>query len=138
MRVPRVRFTVRRLMLAIAVLAGGLAVGAVLSQTPEDAGAAEARRDIAAGKLRLKTYGLTAPWFGNYTNLMKSRLGVETVSVAGCVVDDGLIRNVAGYNARMENEVARRFGVGAHDKIVAEAQTILIPPPAPAPAPALP
>jgi hypothetical protein len=125
-------------MLAMAALAGGLAVGAMLIQSPEGAGAAEARRDIAAGKLRLKTYGLTAPWFGNYTNLMKSRLGVETVSVAGCVVDDGLIRNVAGYNARMDEEIARRFGAGAHDEIVAQAQTILIPPPPAVPAPALP
>jgi hypothetical protein len=135
MRIPR--FTVRRIMLAIAAVAGCLAVGAVLIQSPEDAGAAEARKDIAAGKLRLKTYGLPAHWFGNYSNLMKSRLGVETESVAGCVVNDGLIRNVAGYNARMEVEIDRRFGAGAHDKIVAEAQTIPIPP-LPIPAPALP
>ena len=63
---PILRFTVRRLMLAVAALAGVFAVAAVLYQSPEDAGAAEARKDIAAGNLRLKGYGLPAHWFGQY------------------------------------------------------------------------
>jgi hypothetical protein len=135
---PILRFTVRRLMLAVAALAGVFAVAAVLYQSPEDAGAAEARKDIAAGNLRLKGYGLPAHWFGQYSNLMKSRLGVEIKWVAGCVVDDRLTRNVAGYNARMEKEIAKRFGAGAHDKIVAEAQTTFTTPPSTVPAPAPP
>jgi hypothetical protein len=54
---------------------------------------------------------------------MKSRLGVEIKPVAGCVVTENLRTNVAGYNRRMNEEIARRFGAGAHDQIVGLAQT---------------
>ncbi len=121
MRMPR--FTVRRLMMGVAALACGLALLAMLIRGPEEAGAAEAERDIAAGVLRLKTYGLPAHWYFKYQELMKSRLGVEIKPVAGCVVDESLRGNVTGYNRRMNAEIARRFGAGAQDKIVAEAQS---------------
>jgi hypothetical protein len=120
MRIPR--FTVRRLMMAVGVLACGLALVAVMIKGPEEVGAAEAERDIAAGILRLKTYGLPAPWFVDYQNLMKSRLGVEIKPVAGCVVTDYLTKNAGGYNRRMNEEIARRFGARAHDQIVGLAQ----------------
>jgi hypothetical protein len=58
MRAPR--FTVRRLMVAMGVLTCGLALLAVMIKGPKEVGAAEAERDIAAGILRLKTYGLPA------------------------------------------------------------------------------
>jgi hypothetical protein len=89
---------------------------------PESAGGAEAERDIAAGVLRLKTYGLPAPWYARYAGLMRQRLGVELRGVAGCDVDDGLRRKVEGYNRRMEVEIARRFGPAAHDAILSESQ----------------
>jgi hypothetical protein len=53
---------------------------------------------------------------------MKSRLGVELEAVASCTVDIGLVRNATGYNNRMELEITKRFGAGAHDSVVAEAQ----------------
>ncbi len=121
MRIPR--FTLRRLMMAVAVLACGLGFLVWAIQGPEKAGAAEAERDIAAGVLRLKTYGLPAHWFGDYSSLMQSRLGVEIRPVAGCVVTESLVRNVQGYNKRMNEEIASRFGPGAQDKVVADAQS---------------
>jgi hypothetical protein len=116
------QFTIRRLMLAVMVLACGIAFLVWVIRGPEEAGAAEAERDIAAGVLCLKTYGLPAHWFFDYSNLMKSKLGVEIRPVAGCLVDDTLVRNVGAYNRRMDTEINRRFGVGAQDKIFAEAQ----------------
>jgi len=121
MRIPR--FTIRRLMMGMAVMACGLSFLIWVIRGPEEAGAAEAERDIAAGVLRLKSYGLPAHWFGDYARLMQSRLGVEIKPVAGCVVTTSLVRNVQGYNKRMTEEIIRRFGPGAQDKIITEAQT---------------
>jgi hypothetical protein len=120
MRMPR--FTIRRLMMAVGVLGCGFALLAWMIKGPEEAGAAEAERDIAAGVLRLKTYGLPAHWYDDYQKMMKSRLGVEIKPVAACVVTSTLTRNVGGYNRRMEEEITRRFGAAAHDQIVAQAQ----------------
>jgi hypothetical protein len=116
------RFPIRRLSIAAASFAAVFALFLVMLRRPEDRGAAEAERDISAGTLRLKTYGLPAPWFGTYSSLMKTRLGVELQGVAGCDVDEGLRRSVNGYNARMETEIAKRLGTGAHEAIVDEAR----------------
>ncbi len=89
---------------------------------PERQGEAEAERDVAAGVLRLKTYGLPAPWFTEYSTLMRDRLGVSLQGVAGCVVDERLRLHVEGYNRRMEKEIGQKFGADAHAAIVKEAQ----------------
>jgi hypothetical protein len=113
--------TVTRLgMLGTSVAA--LALASWGCSSPEAAGAADAERDIAAGVLRLKTYGLPSPWFFEYAELMEARLGVEIQGVAGCDVDDGLRRRVAGYNRRVEREIRERFGPAAQETIEAEAK----------------
>ena len=89
---------------------------------PEAEGRADAERDLATGALGLKTYGLPASWAVDYDRLMQSRLGVRIQPVAGCLVDSKLSRYVAGYNGVMEQEIAKRFGPGAEDAIVAEAK----------------
>ena len=99
MRMPR--FTLSRLMVVVGVLACAFTLVALMMKGPEEVGAAEAERDIAAGVLRLKTYGLPAHWFSDYQNLIKSRLGVEIKPVAGCLVTENLTKNVGGYNRRM-------------------------------------
>jgi hypothetical protein len=99
-----------------------LALIALGCSSYESAGLAEAERDIAAGTLRIKTYGLPAPWFTQYIDLMQSRLGVEVKPVAGCVVDDALTESVTGYNRRMMAEIARKFGPDAMSKVEQDAQ----------------
>jgi len=91
---------------------------------PEREGRSDAERDIAAGVLRLKTYGLyrPVPWRVEYERLMKERLRVELEPVPGCDVDDHLRRSAEGYNRRMEQEISKRFGSGAHDAILTEAR----------------
>jgi hypothetical protein len=75
-----------------------------------DEGHAQAERDLAAGKLCVRTYGLPAPWFEKYKALAREKYGVEIDAVAGCVVDDGLRERANGYNEAMLQEIRRRFG----------------------------
>jgi hypothetical protein len=75
------------------------------------AGRVEAARDIAAGDLRLRTYGLPIPGgVPTYETLLAERLGVKVVPVAGCLVTPELVAKTYAYNTAVEAEIARRFG----------------------------
>jgi hypothetical protein len=89
---------------------------------PAAKGEAEAERDIAAGTLKIKTYGLPVPWRPKAGQLLEDQLGVRLETVAGCVVTDELTENVRGYNSRMKREIAARFGPNAVDEIFKEAE----------------
>ncbi len=54
--------------------------------------------------------------------LFRPRLGSQIQGVAGCDVDEKLRRRIEGYNRRMEQEIAGKFGPGAHDAIQREAR----------------
>lgn len=73
-------------------------------------GRAEARRDIANGKLRLRGYGYPDSSTPEFFTQAKEKFGVEFHAVAGCVVRPGLVDRVAGYNEVMQAEIDRRFG----------------------------
>ena len=90
--------------------------------SPAANGEAEAERDIAAGTLKIRTYGLPAPWCPKAGKLLQDRLGVRLEAVAGCVVTDELTENVRGYNSRMKREIAARFGPNAVDDIFKQAE----------------
>ena len=85
-------------------------------------GRSEAEKDLAAGQLRLKIYGLPFPWDRKYREMAWERLGVELDFVAGCIVDDELVERVAGYNEPMQREIDRRHGPGAMDKLAEAAR----------------
>ena len=83
---------------------------------PVDSGAArrgrmEAARDIRAGQLILRTYGLAGS--AAYPREVLQRYGLKVQVVAGCVVDPRLIAETGGYNDAMRAEIKRRFGVAA-------------------------
>lgn len=84
-------------------------------------GRAEARRDLDAGKLRIKTYGRPAPWAERYYALAKKKLGIEHESIAGSVVDEELVERAEAYNACMMEEINRRFGADALSQLRKEA-----------------
>jgi hypothetical protein len=88
----------------------------------EDAGEAEAERDIKAGTLKRKEYGYPPRWAGLWSDLMKERLGVELELVGDCVVTDEVRANAKGYNRRMNQEIERRFGPGAVEALFQEAR----------------
>jgi hypothetical protein len=85
-------------------------------------GRAEAEQDLSAGKLRLKVYGLPAPWSRKYHESARKQRGVELVGVAGCLVSQELEERVAGYNEPMQQEIDRRFGPGALEELAATAR----------------
>ncbi|MBV9122211.1 MAG: hypothetical protein JO112_02480 [Planctomycetes bacterium] len=73
-------------------------------------GLAEAEKDIAAGKLKLKAYGKLVPWWTTAADLLKEQYGVEYEVVGWCMTPIEVAANVAAYNERMEQEIASRFG----------------------------
>jgi hypothetical protein len=106
----------RRVLSAVSGLALLAAVGCADPKLRFRAeGQAEAERDLAAGRLCQKTYGLPAPWCRGYEALAGQKLGVEFRAVAGCVVDEELIERVAGYNELMRRAIEGRFGKRALD-----------------------
>jgi len=69
-----------------------------------------AEQHIRAGRLRLRMCGTPAPWAEEYARLLRVRCGVD-VQFESCFSPgepDGSY--VAGYNCRMEKEIAARFG----------------------------
>lgn len=84
-------------------------------------GRMEAERDIAAGDLRLRTYGLPMSWDETLAKLLAERIGVEIDLVAGCLVTPELLAETTAYNETVEAEIARRFGAGTLKSIEKEA-----------------
>jgi hypothetical protein len=83
-------------------------------------GREEAESDLAAGKLCLKGYGFPAPEAWTYYKLARKRLGI-TCEHGGCCVTDELLARAKGYNERMKQEIGRRFGPDAMDRLEKEA-----------------
>ncbi|HYO75718.1 MAG TPA: hypothetical protein VE010_04585 [Thermoanaerobaculia bacterium] len=72
-------------------------------------GRADGRRDIAAGRLEFRMWGLPAPWRFIFAETLQ-RHGVRTTVVSGCVVSQPQLASWEGYNDVMRSEVERRFG----------------------------
>jgi len=115
--------SLRKMTLAIAVLALCSCSSPHSSWLAEIKGRTDARKDLQAGNLRLETMGLPpAPWEGAYERLLKERYGIRYSWVAGCVVSEGIIGHAKGYNEIMEAEIARKFGDDVLKKTADEAR----------------
>jgi hypothetical protein len=75
------------------------------------AGRIEARRDIRAGHLALKMWGLRMA--GTYERSLERRYGIKCRTVAGCVISPGQMAGWNAYNEEMTAEITRRFGANA-------------------------
>lgn len=84
------------------------------------AGAEEAQRDIAAGKLRLQ-YNVAGEWGRDLKDKLLSRFGVELIELT-CFVTEESNSFVAGYNAAVKAHVDGMFGQGAVDAIHQDVQ----------------
>lgn len=87
-----------------------------------ETGRAEARREIAAGKLGWKNLGYPPPWRREFVRLMKERFKVESVEIGDCEPNMPLARQVAGYNEIMKAEIEKHFGKGAVEKAETDAK----------------
>lgn len=87
------------------------------SRAAAEEGTAEARADIAAGRLTLRTYGISPAAESPYTRLLAERLGVKVVVVGACTPDARTIAETAAYNEVMKQEIRKRFGRHALEDI---------------------
>jgi hypothetical protein len=75
------------------------------------AGVAEAERDIASGRPKLR-YGARGAWGEDLARTLQARFGVELVALS-CLTDAESRSFEAGYNATVEAHVDRTHGPGA-------------------------
>jgi hypothetical protein len=75
------------------------------------AGVAEAERDIAAGRPRLR-YGARGAWGEDLERTLQARFGVELI-VLSCLTDASSSSFVAGYNSTVEAHLDGVHGPGS-------------------------
>lgn len=95
----------------------------VWDMTEEEAsrkGKALAKKDAAAGRKRILTYGLPAEWASVYVAYLQDNYGVEVEPIAGCSVTPGLVGVAAGYNQVMIDKLESDYG----KDILAEARQV--------------
>jgi hypothetical protein len=82
-------------------------------------GRSEARNDLAAGRLRYRTYGLAEEWGGPnlYAEHLRNDYNIELVTVAGCVVTEDLVNRTRGYNDTALPLIEARYGKGILEQV---------------------
>lgn len=73
-------------------------------------GARDAEEALRRGNHILLTYGLPVASIGEYRAVLQEDYGVTLRTVAGCMVDDNLVRYTGAYNAVMSRDLEQRFG----------------------------
>jgi hypothetical protein len=119
--------TNRRWLTKWRVLGAGVLVLALLVVWWQSAylrGAWEARRDHSRAHYEVKSYGgPPAPWFDEYTRLLRDRYGVEVHVVAWCQVTNDLVRYADGYNSVSVDRIYARFGKDVFTECAEESRT---------------
>jgi hypothetical protein len=85
-------------------------------------GRTEALSDIKAGTPKLKTYGLPSPVCEKYAEILKERIGVKFQPIAGCCVDEHLVKYAQSYNETTTAHLELKHGKGILDKLWADAE----------------
>ena len=78
-----------------------------------DEGRQQALRDLAAGKLRIHTYGMASMRRIHYRKVLLDLYNVKLVAVAGCLLSRGLKAHTKAYNKVMFDAIVKRFGSDA-------------------------
>ncbi|MCW5551812.1 MAG: LysM peptidoglycan-binding domain-containing protein [Verrucomicrobiae bacterium] len=73
-------------------------------------GQADARHDLSNGVMMVKSAGLPGPAWGEYTRLLKEQCNVELLPIAGCIVSEGLLAYLRGYNETSTAAIKQKFG----------------------------
>jgi hypothetical protein len=79
----------------------------------------EAKNDLAAGRLRYRTYGMPTVWDGPdlYAQHLRNDYNIELVTVAGCVVTEELVNRTRGYNEAALPLIEARYGKGILERV---------------------
>ena len=82
-------------------------------------GRSEAKIDLAAGRLRYRTYGMPTKWDGPdlYAQHLRNDYNIELVTVAGCVVTEDLINRTRGYDETALPVIEARYGKGILERV---------------------
>lgn len=73
-------------------------------------GTRDAERDFAAGSLAVKGYGLPPSAIETYILILKKRYHVGYDVLAGCIVDEPLVRYADSYNVAASRLLKNQFG----------------------------
>lgn len=73
-------------------------------------GARDAEAALRHGAYAFLTYGLPDDEPSDFDAVLHDDYDVVTRRVAGCIVDDDMVRYVAAYNAVMRHNLEQRFG----------------------------
>lgn len=116
---PR-RWLTRRSLIAAMVAVLVLAVGWRFSAYPRGmiAGWGAGLR----GHNEIKVFGLPPPWYGEYTQLIRERYGVE-INTVGDVVTRDSVWYADGYNSVARQRIRARFGKDIFAECAQEART---------------
>jgi hypothetical protein len=74
------------------------------------AGRAEATRDVARGYFAVEEFGRLPVWHDDYAKIAQRRFALHIRTVAGCIVDEGIVGHAKGYNEVSEPAIIRHFG----------------------------
>ena len=85
-------------------------------------GRSEARRDLTNGIVRFPTYGLPAPWSGEYHRILKGKYQVESFGLAGCIVSQGLIDYSSGYSEVSQKHIEAKYGTNLWQDVRSQAE----------------
>lgn len=107
---------------AAGVLVLAIVLGTVWPMTARTRGQMAANMDLRKGNYRLLTYGLPPTWLPEYARLLKERYRIELHPVAGCVVSNGLIAYVDGYDEVSSAAALHKFGHDVFKECMGEAQ----------------
>ncbi len=73
-------------------------------------GHAEAEAEIAAGRLGHRAFGKLVTWWDDVARLLQERYQITATVVGGCTTRTNVKVRALGYNERMSEEIAFRFG----------------------------
>jgi hypothetical protein len=86
-----------------------------------EAGAAEARQDISASRLRMFSGAPDQGWGRDLAKTMNSRFGIEVIFTS-CFVTEKLVSFEQGYNAAVAAHVDGIWGEGSLAQALAEVE----------------
>ena len=105
----------------IALVLAGFAVPAAWWFTAYPRGMIAAWLDGLRGHQEIQVFGLRRASASESARLLSARYGVETNRVAGCVVSEGLVWYVHGYNSVFKSRMDARYGRGVFSACAGDA-----------------
>lgn len=82
------------------------------------------KKDLAAGRIKLKQYGVPGKITPFYNKILEDDLGIKTEVIADGLIAPDMLRYAKEYNALMTIEIERTYGSGILQKAFYRAQAM--------------